>query len=762
VTERHAAEDALHRSQVLLLKSQQIGRMGSWTQDLRSSLFTWSPQTYAIHEVSPQSMPLTLENILSLVHPDDVQSVARIYGACVVAGEPYDIRYRLRMPDGRVKHLHVRGEFEREDGQPVRSVGMVVDETDLVEAQIERDRLVSVMEATTDIVSMADAQGRTFYFNRAGYEVLGLPPGPVAEDTLSRVHPDWATRLVLELGIPTAIATGRWLGETAVFDAQGRELPMSQLIMAHRAADGSVDYLWTILRDISGRKAAEHALELERERLHEAQSVARIGSWSVDVATGEVMWSDHHYRVLGLDPDTHSPGIESYLGAVHRDDLNRVRAHVESTGTMRADEVRRIEHRIVRPDGVRHVEERARVERGAQDQLVRIYGTTMDVTERVLTEQALRDTKDMLEQAEAVSLLGSWSGDAETGRLVVSAQLFRNLGMEPDHRPPDDQAYLERIHPEDQQRVAEDMQRVRDGGEAMDLVFRTHPSYGPVRWLRRTARRIPREDQGLKPRYIGTLHDITEVVQAEEKLRQINQELERRVAERTAQLSQANQELEAFSYTVSHDLKAPLRGIDGYSQLLVEEYGERLDNEGRGFVERIRKGVQQMSDLIADLLAYSRIERRDMVHEPVALLPLVEQVVDSYHADIEKHGTEVRLAMEPFTLPLDRDGMAVVLRNLIGNALKFSRDSASPRIEIGARHETGRRILWVRDNGVGFDLKYHDRIFGIFQRLHRAEEFPGTGVGLALVAKAVQRMGGRVWAESQPGAGATFYLEFPE
>ena len=129
---------------------------------------------------------------------------------------------------------------------------------------------------------------------------------------------------------------------------------------------------------------------------------------------------------------------------------------------------------------------------------------------------------------------------------------------------------------------------------------------------------------------------------------------------------------------------------------------------------------------------------------------------------IWKQGAEVRLAMESFTLPLDRDGMAVVLRNLIGNALKFSRDSASPRIEIGARHETGRRILWVRDNGVGFDLKYHDRIFGIFQRLHRAEEFPGTGVGLALVAKAVQRMGGRVWAESQPGAGATFYLEFLE
>ena len=283
-----------------------------------------------------------------------------------------------------------------------------------------------------------------------------------------------------------------------------------------------------------------------------------------------------------------------------------------------------------------------------------------------------------------------------------------------------------------------------------------------MRWLRRTARRITREAEGLKPRYIGTLQDITDVVQAEERLRRANQELEQRVAERTAQLSQANQELEAFSYTVSHGLKAPLRGIDGYSQLLVEEFGEKLGNEGSEFVRRIRHGVELMGELINDLLAYSRMERRDMARDPVALLPLVQQVLEGYEADIRRMGVQVQMDLPPVTLALDREGMAVVLRNLIGNAIKFSRDRQPPRLDIGSRREAGRLTLWVRDNGVGFDMKYHDRMFGIFQRLHRAEEFPGTGVGLALVAKAVQRMGGRVWAESTLGSGSTFFLEFPE
>lgn len=762
VTERQRYEQTLQQMQDQMLKAQRLGHMGSWTIDLRSRRFVASPQALAIYGTDPGRPEMTLEEADALVVPEDRERVRKAVRRGAVTGEPCDLRCRVLNPERGVRHLHVRAEFEREDGQFVRCVGMVVDETDLVEAQRDRDRLVSVLEATPDIVSMADPQGQVFYFNRAGYEVLGLPQDAPLAGAIGRVHPEWAARLVKEEGIPAAIAQGRWLGETAVNGADGREIPMSQMILSHHGPDGQLMYLSTILRDISERKAAEAALREQGRVLAEAQEVSRTGNWSVDLCSGQASWSKVLFSLLGCEPGVDEASGERFLASVHPDDRARVEAEIAGHMAGTDGETRVVEYRVVTPQGVRYLETRARLSCDGQGKPMRLFGTTMDVTERVLAAQVVTDLKDMLEQAETVSLLGSWAGDAGTQRLNVSAQLFRNLGLEPADRPPTDEQYLDRIHPDDRAMVEADMRTIRAGGPPEDFVFRTNPDHGPVRWMRRTARRIDRTAEGLPPRYIGTLLDITESVHAEERLRNINQALELRVAERTAQLSQANQELEAFSYTVSHDLKAPLRGIDGYSQLLVEEYGDKLEEEGRHFVRRIRHGVQQMGELISDLLEYSRMERRDMAAAPVAIKPLVNSIVEGFHADIERQGAQVRMELDDFTLALDREGISVVLRNLIGNALKFSRDSSPPEVEIGSRLDEGRRVLWVRDNGVGFDMKYHDRMFGIFQRLHRAEEFPGTGVGLALVAKAVQRMGGRVWAESTPGAGATFYLEFPQ
>jgi PAS domain S-box-containing protein len=261
------------------------------------------------------------------------------------------------------------------------------------------------------------------------------------------------------------------------------------------------------------------------------------------------------------------------------------------------------------------------------------------------------------------------------------------------------------------------------------------------------------------PCLLGTGVDISARKRTEDEVRQLNADLERRVAERTAELSVKNRELETFSYTVSHDLKAPLRGIDGYSRLLLSDHEAQLDDEGRRFLHNIRAAATQMQKLIDDLLAYSKVERRAVTLRPVSVRDTVQAVLNQRRHDLE--GTQLAVDLAPEAVLADAEGLAMALRNLIDNAVKFSRKRPDPRIEIASRPEGGMLLLTVRDNGVGFDMKYQERIFQIFQRLHRADEFSGTGVGLAIVQKAMERMGGRVRAHGEPGKGATFELELP-
>ncbi len=239
------------------------------------------------------------------------------------------------------------------------------------------------------------------------------------------------------------------------------------------------------------------------------------------------------------------------------------------------------------------------------------------------------------------------------------------------------------------------------------------------------------------------------------------EELEQRVAERTAELEATNRELETFAYSVSHDLKAPLRGIDGYSRLLLEDHADHLNEEGRTFLHTIRYATDQMRRLIEDLLAYSRLERRSLTRGRVNPRALIEALIAEHAEMIERRGVQISVDLLCTEVVADTESFTQALRNVLNNALKFTREVGEPRIEIGGREDPDTCLLWVRDNGIGFDMTYHDRIFEIFQRLHREEDYPGTGVGLAIVRRAMARMGGRVWAESEPGAGATFYLEIP-
>jgi PAS domain S-box-containing protein len=218
-----------------------------------------------------------------------------------------------------------------------------------------------------------------------------------------------------------------------------------------------------------------------------------------------------------------------------------------------------------------------------------------------------------------------------------------------------------------------------------------------------------------------------------------------------------NKELESFSYSVSHDLRAPLRAVDGYARMLEEDYGGRLDEEGRRLLAVVRDSAKRMGQLIDDLLAFSRLGRQDPVKREVDMAALAREVIDELARGARK-------GIELTELPpaqADRALFKQVWANLIGNALKYSGKRADARIEVGGRRDAAENVYWVRDNGVGFDMRYVDKLFGVFQRLHGADEFPGTGVGLAIVQRVVARHGGRVWAEGRPGEGACFYFSLP-
>lgn len=264
-------------------------------------------------------------------------------------------------------------------------------------------------------------------------------------------------------------------------------------------------------------------------------------------------------------------------------------------------------------------------------------------------------------------------------------------------------------------------------------------------------------DDGRPRQYVAIRADITERKAAEETIRRLNTELEQRVRDRTAQLELTNRELEAFSYSVSHDLRAPLRAIDGFSQAVLEDFGPLLPDEGQRQLQTIRYSAQRMGALIDDLLTFARLNRQDLTKRRIDTARMVRETLAELGFPVADRRVEVRVGQLTPSM-----GDPVLIRqvwvNLISNALKYTRRRDLATIDIGEVEVGGQRTFFIRDNGVGFDMRYANKLFGVFQRLHRIEDYEGTGVGLATVQRIVQRHGGRIWAEAAVDQGATFFF----
>jgi PAS domain S-box-containing protein len=379
--------------------------------------------------------------------------------------------------------------------------------------------------------------------------------------------------------------------------------------------------------------------------------------------------------------------------------------------------------------------------------------TLQDITDRRKAEAALKESEARLKEAQTLARIGNWESDPATRHIVWSDELYRIFEV-PPHFMPSYESFLGMVHPEDRRLVTEAYVHSLKQRTPFDVVHRLLMPDGRIKYVRESG--LSEFEGERVVRSLGTVQDITEVRMAEEKLKRLNEELEMRVAERTREMTVLNRDLEAFAYSVSHDLRTPLRSIDGYASLLDADFGDRMSEEGRTYLERIQQSARRMGRLITDMLTMAHLSRTDLRRERVDLSELARSIVAEITAGDTTRSATWHIE-EGLVVQADAGLMRAVLQNLLGNAWKYTSQTPEAQISL-TRHprEDGVPEFCVRDNGAGFDMAYAHQLFQPFKRLHAHHEFEGTGVGLATVHRIIERHGGEVRGEGAVGAGAVF------
>jgi PAS domain S-box-containing protein len=523
--------------------------------------------------------------------------------------------------------------------------------------------------------------------------------------------------------------------------------PFTALLSAVILPVAGEDVALSAWLDISDRKRAEEAVRESEARFRRLYESGMLGVifWNLDGAILDA--NDKFLEITGYDRDDLAAGHIDWVHMTPPEYRPLDEASVEelkATGVNAAP----FEKEYIRKDGSRV----PIIVTGAMLDDARYNGVALavDITQRKRSEEALLRMSAMVESSDD-AIIGKTLEGAITSWNLGAARMYGYSAPEvighhisvlvPADHPDEIAAILGRLVSGARVEQFEAVHRRRDGS-LVDVSLKISPivdASGNVVGASMIAR------------------DITERKRAEEEIRRLNADLEDRVRRRTAQLEAANKELEAFAYSVSHDLRTPLRGIDGWSLALVEDYASQLDEKALGYVDRLRAETQRMGMLIDDLLQLSRVTRSEMAAGAVDLTAIARRIAARLAEGNSGRRIEFTIA-GGLAASGDARLLEIVLENLFGNAVKFTGPRAEARIEFGRAEGDGERPFYVRDNGVGFDMAFASTLFGAFQRLHRASEFPGTGIGLATVQRIIHRHGGRVWAEAQPDRGATFYF----
>ena len=635
----------------------------------------------------------------------------------------------------------------------------VITHRKLAEAALKEneERFRSLYENVTIGIYRTTLDGRILMANPAMVSMLGFDTFEQLEQRNLQeegYEPDYPRSKFLEI----IENDGKIIGlESAWNRRNGKALFVRESANAVRDGNGRIIYYDGTVEDITDRKKAEEALHENEKRLREAQEMAHLGFWFWDIKTGNVDWSDEVFKIFCLDPATFKPQIDSILKLSPWPENNQRDKELISRA-IESHEPGTYEQKFLRPD--KSIGYYYSTFRGSYDNngnLISIVGTILDITERKQAEEALRESEDKFKYVFDHSVIGK-SLTFPSGEIHVNKAFCDMLGYSQDEL--ENTKWQDISSPQDIEVTQSHLNMLLSGEkDSVRFVKRYIHKNGSVIWT--DVGTALRRDADRKPLYFMTaINNITEMKKAEEALHNLNEELEQRVADRTGLLQAANKELEAFSYSVSHDLRAPLRSVHGFTKILLEDYESTLDEEGKRICGIISSSATQMGALIDDLLSFSRIGRSNMHPSEIDMKKMARLIFEGMTSPTERERIKLNIG-KLYRAFGDVTLFGQVWTNLISNAIKYTSKNDVSEINIGSKADGKMITYFIKDNGVGFDMQYAHKLFGVFQRLHSEAEFEGNGVGLAIIQRIILKHGGKVWAEGKVGKGATFYFSLP-
>ncbi|MGA2406526.1 MAG: PAS domain S-box protein [Bacteroidales bacterium] len=607
-------------------------------------------------------------------------------------------------------------------------------------------------------IVMVGLDKRFLRCNGAFSQSLGYLP----EELVGKTFTDVTYPEDIRIGIDEMMAMIK--GEIAISHVQKRYVRKDGqivwgevLISLIRDNKGHPQYFLTIVQDITERKLAEEALLESEDKFKYIFDHSLVGK-SITLPSGEINVNRAFSEMLGYKPEELKK--MNWADISYPADIELTNEALGLILSGEKDSVRFIKRYIHKNGSVVWADVGTSLRRDAEGKPLYFMTSTNDITERKHAEESLRESEKRLREAQEMAHLGFWFWDVKTGYVEWSDEVYKIFCLDPKKFTPQIDSILA-LSPWE-----EDNQRDKE------LINRAVNSHSPGSY----EQKFLRPDKSIAHYYstfqgnynekgdiismVGTVLDITERKNAESQIKKLNEELERRVIVRTEQLEAANKELEAFSYSVSHDLRAPLRSVHGYTKILLEEYENKLDNEGKRICGIISSSATHMGELIDDLLSFSKIGRSSL--NP-SLIDMEKMVRNQFEGKISPNEKEkIKLYVGKLHKAFgDVTLLGQVWFNLLTNAIKYSSKNEISEISIGSSVSGKMITYFIKDNGVGFDMQYAHKLFGVFQRLHSEAEFEGNGVGLAIVQRIILKHGGRVWAEGAVGKGATFYFSLP-